>query len=108
MLRCCNRIPAEVHQFALAKNPTDSFLYFWRELTSLPSQHLLCASAKDLQKVIFACFISEEFNPIPSYETTAPATVWMRSHEHQPEDNHLHAQIQVQTGVWYQKITEQL
>lgn len=74
MLHCCNCIPIEVHQFALTKNPTDSFLsiYFWKELTCLSSQQLFCDSAfpKGLQKVqvIFVSFISEEFDPIPSYK----------------------------------------
>lgn len=52
----------------------DSFLsiYFWKELTCLSSQQLFCDSAfpKGLQKVqvIFVSFISEEFDPIPSYK----------------------------------------
>lgn len=73
MLHGCNCIPIlYIHQFMLTMNPVGSFLsiYFRKELACLSFQQPLCASAftKGLQKVIFVSFISEEFDPIPSYK----------------------------------------
>lgn len=115
---CCNCAHIEIYQFALTKNPMDSFLsiYFWKSSPASPLSSCfalllslnVCKKKKNMLSLFL--YISEEFDPIRSFkvQTPIPAAVYMCSNEHQPENNHLHTQIQVQISMCFYKITEQL